>query len=79
MTKTKLVEDLKAYFNSKGKFLSYQEYILAEDAPFRAQLVKRSIGTWARLEKMVGEIVPSAPVAPPVPPVATPVKPAEKK
>lgn len=69
MTRTKLVEDLKAYFNSKGKFLSYQEYILAEDAPFRIQVIKRSIGSWARVENMVGEILPPTPVAPPAPPV----------
>jgi hypothetical protein len=73
MTRTKLVEDLKAYFNSKGKFLSYQEYILAEDAPFRAQVVKRLVGTWARLEKMVGEIAPKS--VPKAAPVAAPVKP----
>lgn len=54
--KTKLIEDLKKYFNSKGRFLSYAEYVAAEDAPFRAQIVKRHIGTWARLERMIGEI-----------------------
>lgn len=54
--KTKLIEDLKEYFTSKGKFLSYAEYIAAEDTPFRAQIVKRHVGTWARLERMIGEI-----------------------
>ena len=74
MAKKKLVDDLREYFTSKGKFLSYQEYIAAEDAPFRAQIVKRYVGTWARLEKMVGEIAPKVapksvakPVAKPAP------------
>jgi len=72
MAKKKLVDDLREYFTSKGKFLSYQEYIVAQDAPFRAQIVKRYVGTWARLEKMVGEIAPKVapkPVAKPVPKV----------
>lgn len=59
MTKTKLVNDLREYFASKGKFLSYNEYIEAEDAPYRIQIIKRAVGSWARLEKMVG----MAPVA----------------
>ncbi len=56
--KTKLIEDLKEYFASKGKFLTYAEYVDQEDAPFRAQIIKRHIGTWARLERLVGEISP---------------------
>ena len=74
MAKKKLVDDLREYFTSKGKFLSYQEYIAAEDAPFRAQIVKRYVGTWARLENMIGEIAPKS-VAPKVAPKATPVNP----
>lgn len=77
MAKKKLVDDLREYFTSKGKFLSYQEYIAAEDAPFRAQIVKRYVGTWARLEKMVGEIAPKVAPKPPQKTVAkaTPVNP----
>lgn len=56
--KTKLIEDLKEYFASKGKFLTYSEYISEVDAPFRAQIVKRHVGTWARLERLVGEVKP---------------------
>jgi hypothetical protein len=70
MAKKKLVDDLREYFTSKGKFLSYQEYIAAEDAPFRVQIVKRYVGTWARLENMIGEIAPKS-----VAPKATPVNP----
>jgi hypothetical protein len=70
MAKKKLVDDLREYFTSKGKFLSYQEYIAAEDAPFRAQIVKRYVGTWARLENMIGEISPKVAPKPVVKPVA---------
>jgi hypothetical protein len=73
MAKKKLVDDLREYFTSKGKFLSYQEYTAAEDAPFRAQIVKRYVGTWARLEKLVGEIAPK--VAPKPAAKAAPVNP----
>jgi hypothetical protein len=73
MAKKKLVDDLREYFTSKGKFLSYQEYIAAEDAPFRAQIVKRYVGTWARLENMIGEITPKS--EPKVAPKAKPVNP----
>jgi hypothetical protein len=70
MAKKKLVDDLREYFTSKGKFLSYQEYTAAEDAPFRAQLVKRYVGTWARLENLVGPIEPKP--APKLPTKAAP-------
>jgi hypothetical protein len=79
MAKKKLVDDLREYFTSKGKFLSYQEYIAAEDAPFRAQIVKRYVGTWARLENIIGEIATkSAPEPAPAPkpePKVAPVNP----
>ena len=79
MAKKKLVDDLREYFTSKGKFLSYQEYIAAEDAPFRVQIVKRYVGTWARLENMIGEIgTKSAPEPAPAPkpePKVAPVNP----
>jgi hypothetical protein len=72
MAKTKLVDGLREYFTSKGKFLSYQEYVSAEDAPFRAQIVKRYVGTWARLEKLVGPIEPKPEATPkPVKPQVT--------
>ena len=58
MTKTKLVEDLKEYFASKGKFLTYAEYVEAEDAPYRPQIIKRMVGSWARLRSMVGMVEP---------------------
>ena len=67
--KTKLIEDLKEYFASKGKFLTYSEYISEGDAPYRAQIVKRHVGTWARLQRLVGDIKPL--------PVKEPAKPKE--
>lgn len=60
MTKTKLVEELKEYFTSKGKIMSYNEYVLQEDAPIGAQIIRRAIGPWSRLERMLGEINPVA-------------------
>lgn len=71
--KTKLIEDLKQYFAAKGKFLTYLEYVQQEDAPFRAQIVKRHVGTWARLERLIGEVTPS-PKAPVKAPVKAPAK-----
>jgi hypothetical protein len=72
--KTKLVEDLKEYFASKGKFLTYLEYVQQEDAPFRAQIVKRHVGTWARLERLVGEVKPLPVKASVKAPVKAPAK-----
>jgi hypothetical protein len=75
--KTKLIEDLKGYFASKGKFLTYLEYVQEEDTPFRAQIVKRHVGTWARLERLIGEVKPLQVEVKPVPvkaPVKTPAK-----
>jgi hypothetical protein len=57
--RTKLVEELKAYFTEKGKFLQYHEYIEQDDKPYRPQLIKRVTGTWTRLERMIGEITPA--------------------
>lgn len=68
--KTKLIEDLKEYFASKGKFLTYAEYTQEEDTPFRAQIIKRHVGTWARLERLIGEVTPL--------PKEEPKKPADK-
>lgn len=77
MTKTKLVEDLKEYFASKGKFLTYSEYIEQEDAPYRPQLIKRAVGSWARLKTMVGQI--EAPVVEQEEAPVQKPKPVEKK
>jgi hypothetical protein len=77
--KTKLVEDLTEYFTKKGKFLSYNEYIQQDDVPYRPQLIKRTVGSWARLERMIGEIEAPKPVAPPPAPPAPKPAATEKK
>lgn len=54
--RTSIVEAVGAYFASKGKILTADEYKNAEDAPIRFQLIKRNIGSWSRLINMVGDI-----------------------
>lgn len=54
--RTSIVEQIGAYFASKGKVLTAEEYKDAEDVPVRFQLVKRNIGSWSRLLNMVGDI-----------------------
>lgn len=70
--RTVIVEQIGAYFASKGKVLTAEEYKDAEDTPIRFALVKRGIGSWSRLLNMVGDIsqysgettVPATPSAP---------------
>ena len=50
------VAQVGAYFASKGKVLTADEYKNADDAPIRFQVVKRNIGSWSRLISMVGDI-----------------------
>ena len=66
MSKQQLITTLRDYFTSKGKFLTMEEYKEAEDAPYRFQIVKRTVGTWARLKGIMGEIqpLPEKPAAP---------------
>lgn len=53
--RTSIVEQIGAYFASKGKALTAEEYKNADDVPIRFQLVKRNIGSWSRLLNMVGD------------------------
>lgn len=76
--KTTLIEGLKEYFASKGRFLSYLEYIDQEDAPYRVHIIRRHVGTWARLERLIGEVKP-LPVEEKKAPVVAPVKTEEAK
>jgi hypothetical protein len=70
--RTSIVDQVGAYFASKGKVLTAEEYKNANDVPVRFQLVKRNIGSWSRLLNMVGDIkqydgtttVPATPSAP---------------
>lgn len=79
--KTVIIEDLKAYFDSKGGFMEMNEYKEATDAPIRFQNIKRVFGSWNRLRSILGykEVaaqvviapesvpVPEAPATEPVP------------
>lgn len=53
--RTSIVEQVGAYFASKGRPMTADEYKNAEDAPIRFQLIKRNIGSWSRLLNMVGD------------------------
>ena len=55
MTKAKLVEQLREYFAAKGKILTAEEYKDADDAPYRYQIVKRTVGSWARMKSLVNQ------------------------
>jgi hypothetical protein len=61
MSRQILIETLKDYFTAKGKFLTMDEYKEQADAPYRFQIVKRTVGSWSRLKGLIGDI--SAPVA----------------
>jgi hypothetical protein len=54
--RTSIVEQVGAYFASKGKVLTAEEYKSADDVPIRFQLLKRGIGSWSRLINMIGDI-----------------------
>lgn len=81
MTRKIIVDQLKEYFALKGKVMTAEEYKEAEDAPIRIQVLKRKIGSWARVLNMVGDdlVVVPAVVEPvkepePVKPTATKTK-----
>lgn len=86
--RTNIVEQIGAYFASKGKVLTAEEYKNADDVPIRFQLIKRGVGSWSRLLNMIGDIsqydgstsVPATPSSPapsteeaPAEPVAEPI------
>lgn len=78
MSRQAILETLKGYFASKGKFLTMEEYKEAEDAPFRFQIVKRTFGSWSRLKGLVGDIDAPTPAPTPKPVAPKPAaKPAE--
>lgn len=78
--KSQIIETLREYFTSKGKVMTMEEYKAAEDTPIRYQIVKRRVGTWARVTNLVGEIkAPEVVVPPVVETPKTPAKPEVKK
>ena len=70
MTKFALAKSLREYFVKLGYFPTYAEYLALEDKPYRPHIIKRMLGSWARVERMVGPIDPI---------VEKPVKEAVKK
>lgn len=74
MSKAGIVKTLKEYFESKGKVLSYEEYLQADDAPIRPHLIKRYVGKWNRLENYIGDITPVEVVEKPAPKVVNNAK-----
>lgn len=78
MTKKVIVDQLKEYFEQKGRVLTANEYREAEDAPIRIQVLKRKLGSWSRVINMVTKTTevavavqltpePAAPVEEPAP------------
>lgn len=51
--RSKAIEVLSDYFDEKGEILSPKEYKKETDAPIRLEIVKRTFGTWSRMEKIV--------------------------
>jgi hypothetical protein len=54
--RTSVIKAVGNYFALKGKVLSYEDYKNAEDAPVRTILIKRALGSWARLINSIGDI-----------------------
>ena len=85
-----VLKTLADYFATKGQMMSPTEYKVANDAPIRFMVAKRSIGSWARILQMVKKNFPvqygkamagPAPAAPaaPKPKKASTAKAAPKK
>ena len=58
MSKAGIISTLKEYFEEKGKFMTYEEYLQSDDRPIRPHLIKRYVGNWNRLENSIGQIAP---------------------
>ena len=56
--KMKTLTILGEYFKKKGKILSISEYQEQDDAPVRAQIVKRTFNSWARMVSMLNYNLP---------------------
>lgn len=52
MTRSKMIKQIKEYFDKKGGPMSLEEYKHAEDAPIKFNLLKARIGSWGRILKM---------------------------
>ena len=56
--KMKTLTILGEYFKKKGKILSISEYQEQDDAPVRAQIVKRTFNSWTRMVSMLNFNLP---------------------
>lgn len=51
--RSKVIETLSEYFETKGEILSPQQYKVETDTPIRLAAVRRTFGNWSRMEKIV--------------------------
>lgn len=51
--RTKVLETLRDYFNTKGRVLTAQEYSRETDTPVRIQQIRNIFGCWNRMEKLI--------------------------
>jgi hypothetical protein len=51
--RTRVIDTLKEYFQSKGRVLSAQEYARETDTPIRLQQVRNIFGSWNKVEKLL--------------------------
>lgn len=63
MSKAGITSILREYFEEKGKFMTYEEYLQSTDKPVRPHLIKRYVGNWNKLQNLIGPIEPKV-VAP---------------
>lgn len=51
--RTKVLDTLEKYFQTKGRVLNAQEYARETDTPIRLQQVRNIFGTWNKVEKLL--------------------------
>lgn len=54
MSRIAVLKELDTYFKEKGRILTYNEYIKEEDTPVRVHIIKRVVGPWGRMERLLG-------------------------
>lgn len=53
-----MIQKLALYFMEKGEFLNYREYKAANDGPFKAPQIRRVVGSWSLVERMIARNFP---------------------
>lgn len=51
--RTKVIETLRTYFQTKGRVLSAQEYSRETDTPIRIQQLRNIFGSWKKVENLL--------------------------